>query len=157
MMRFPIVEPDSEHTKLRLAREGLEAIQRITTPIAAVAVSNKVKEIETLIRVVFNGLSYVFLKTFAIRFDVVNQVNQIRDSLAIMGDNSTAFSLPQVNFALEGGRRRLRRRTGGRGEEEEENEKKKQRTRRGGGDDEGMKRRRRERDEDEEERTQFSF
>nr|XP_009399358.1 PREDICTED: guanylate-binding protein 4-like [Musa acuminata subsp. malaccensis] len=35
---FPIVEPDSEHTKLRLAREGLEAIQRITTPIAAVAV-----------------------------------------------------------------------------------------------------------------------
>lgn len=24
------------------------------------------------------------------------QVNQIRDSLAIMGDNSTAFSLPQV-------------------------------------------------------------
>ncbi|KAG6537872.1 hypothetical protein ZIOFF_002975 [Zingiber officinale] len=35
---FPIVVPDSEHTKLRLAREGLEAIQRITTPIAAVAV-----------------------------------------------------------------------------------------------------------------------
>ncbi|RRT66428.1 hypothetical protein B296_00011445 [Ensete ventricosum] len=28
---------NSEHTKLRLAREGLEAIQRITTPIAAVA------------------------------------------------------------------------------------------------------------------------
>lgn len=26
----------------------------------------------------------------------VNQVNQIRESLAIMGDNSTAFSLPQV-------------------------------------------------------------
>ncbi|WMV36215.1 hypothetical protein MTR67_029600 [Solanum verrucosum] len=38
--RFPIVEPDSGHTKLRLAlaREGLEAIERITTPIAAVAV-----------------------------------------------------------------------------------------------------------------------
>ncbi|XP_049343401.1 uncharacterized protein LOC125807715 [Solanum verrucosum] len=37
---FPIVEPDSGHTKLRLAlaREGLEAIERITTPIAAVAV-----------------------------------------------------------------------------------------------------------------------
>ena len=26
----------------------------------------------------------------------IEQVNQIRDSLAIMGDNSTAFSLPQV-------------------------------------------------------------
>lgn len=25
-----------------------------------------------------------------------HQVNQIRDSLAVMGDNSTAFSLPQV-------------------------------------------------------------
>ncbi|PIA31588.1 hypothetical protein AQUCO_04900111v1 [Aquilegia coerulea] len=35
---FPIVEPDSGHTKLRLSREGLEAIERITTPIAAVAV-----------------------------------------------------------------------------------------------------------------------
>ncbi|KAK9282046.1 hypothetical protein L1049_004958 [Liquidambar formosana] len=35
---FPIVEPDPGHTKLRLAREGLEALERITTPIAAVAV-----------------------------------------------------------------------------------------------------------------------
>ncbi|KAK1373072.1 Guanylate-binding protein 4 [Heracleum sosnowskyi] len=35
---FPIVEPDPGHTKLRLARDGLEAIERITTPIAAVAV-----------------------------------------------------------------------------------------------------------------------
>lgn len=35
---FPIVEPDYGHTKLRLATQGLEAIQRITTPIAAVAV-----------------------------------------------------------------------------------------------------------------------
>ncbi|XP_043713776.1 guanylate-binding protein 4-like isoform X2 [Telopea speciosissima] len=35
---FPIVEPDPGHTKLRLAREGLEAIERLTTPIAAVAV-----------------------------------------------------------------------------------------------------------------------
>lgn len=35
---FPIVEPDPGHTKLRLSREGLEAIGRITTPIAAVAV-----------------------------------------------------------------------------------------------------------------------
>ncbi|KAF9618645.1 hypothetical protein IFM89_002340 [Coptis chinensis] len=35
---FPIVEPDSGHTKLRLSREGLEAIERITTPIAAVSV-----------------------------------------------------------------------------------------------------------------------
>ncbi|XP_020541245.1 guanylate-binding protein 4 isoform X2 [Jatropha curcas] len=35
---FPIVEPDPGHTKLRLATDGLEAIRRITTPIAAVAV-----------------------------------------------------------------------------------------------------------------------
>ncbi|KAL8158865.1 hypothetical protein V2J09_000402 [Rumex salicifolius] len=35
---FPIVEPDPGHTKLRLSREGLEAIERIKTPIAAVAV-----------------------------------------------------------------------------------------------------------------------
>ncbi|XP_024200457.1 uncharacterized protein LOC112203767 [Rosa chinensis] len=36
--RFPIVEPDPGHTKLRLSKEGLEAIERIKTPIAAVAV-----------------------------------------------------------------------------------------------------------------------
>ncbi|OAY82517.1 Guanylate-binding protein 4, partial [Ananas comosus] len=35
---FPIVEPDPDHTKLHLAREGLEAIRRIKNPIAAVAV-----------------------------------------------------------------------------------------------------------------------
>uniref|UniRef100_A0A2P2MHX3 Guanylate-binding protein 4 isoform X1 n=1 Tax=Rhizophora mucronata TaxID=61149 RepID=A0A2P2MHX3_RHIMU len=35
---FPIVEPDLGHTKLRLAREGLEAISRIKNPIAAVSV-----------------------------------------------------------------------------------------------------------------------
>ncbi|KAK9057349.1 hypothetical protein SSX86_022184 [Deinandra increscens subsp. villosa] len=35
---FPIVEPDPGHTKLRLSHEGLEAIRRITNPIAAVAV-----------------------------------------------------------------------------------------------------------------------
>ncbi|KAK9684858.1 hypothetical protein RND81_10G237400 [Saponaria officinalis] len=35
---FPIVEPDPGHTRLRLSREGLEAIERITSPIAAVAV-----------------------------------------------------------------------------------------------------------------------
>ncbi|KAF3657747.1 putative transcription factor UNE12-like, partial [Capsicum annuum] len=35
---FPIIEPDPGHTKLRLSREGLEAIEKITTPIAAVAV-----------------------------------------------------------------------------------------------------------------------
>ncbi|KAL7230125.1 hypothetical protein ACSBR2_008623 [Camellia fascicularis] len=36
--RFLIVEPDPGHTKLHISKEGLEAIQRITTPIAAVAV-----------------------------------------------------------------------------------------------------------------------
>lgn len=35
---FPIVEPDYGHTKLRLSKQGLEAIQRIKTPIAAVSV-----------------------------------------------------------------------------------------------------------------------
>ncbi|RCV09783.1 hypothetical protein SETIT_2G057400v2 [Setaria italica] len=35
---FPIVKPDYSHTKLRLAKEGLEAIQRIKTPIAAISV-----------------------------------------------------------------------------------------------------------------------
>ncbi|KAF7120313.1 hypothetical protein RHSIM_Rhsim13G0030400 [Rhododendron simsii] len=35
---FPIVEPDPGHTKLRISREGLEAIERIQNPIAAVAV-----------------------------------------------------------------------------------------------------------------------
>lgn len=37
---FPIVEPDPHHTKLRLSKEGLEAIERIKGPIAAVAVSS---------------------------------------------------------------------------------------------------------------------
>jgi hypothetical protein len=32
------VKPDYGHTKLQLAKEGLEAIQRIRTPIAAVSV-----------------------------------------------------------------------------------------------------------------------
>ncbi|WJX78938.1 hypothetical protein P8452_62112 [Trifolium repens] len=35
---FPIVEPDPGHTKLRLSEEGLKAIERITNPIASVAV-----------------------------------------------------------------------------------------------------------------------
>ncbi|KAI8029334.1 hypothetical protein LOK49_LG01G01812 [Camellia lanceoleosa] len=36
-IRFLIVEPDPGHTKLHISKEGLEAIQRIITPIAAVA------------------------------------------------------------------------------------------------------------------------
>ncbi|XP_065002420.1 uncharacterized protein LOC103982985 isoform X3 [Musa acuminata AAA Group] len=35
---FPILQPDPDHIRLRLAREGLQAIQDITTPVAAVAV-----------------------------------------------------------------------------------------------------------------------
>ncbi|KAK7277594.1 hypothetical protein RJT34_22609 [Clitoria ternatea] len=35
---FPILEPDFTHTKLRLSREGLKAIERITNPIASVVV-----------------------------------------------------------------------------------------------------------------------
>ncbi|KAG8098563.1 hypothetical protein GUJ93_ZPchr0013g36287 [Zizania palustris] len=37
-VRFPIVEPDYGHTKLRLSERGLEAIRRIETPIAVVGV-----------------------------------------------------------------------------------------------------------------------
>ncbi|KAF8659455.1 hypothetical protein HU200_058486 [Digitaria exilis] len=36
--RFPIVEPDYGHTKLRLSEQGLEAIRRIENPIAIVGV-----------------------------------------------------------------------------------------------------------------------
>ncbi|KAL5988798.1 hypothetical protein ACLOJK_026900 [Asimina triloba] len=192
---FPIVEPDSGHIKLRLSQEGLKAIERITTPIAAIAVigpyrSGKsfllnqllslscyevtlkiVKGIwvwGTPIELVINGVktSVLYLDTegfesvgksnvyddriFALATvmssvliynlpetgqDVafepakllwliqrdflqgksvqemvngalqrvpnydgdrnIDQINQIRESLAIMGDNSTAFSLPQ--------------------------------------------------------------
>ncbi|KAI4326530.1 hypothetical protein MLD38_031836 [Melastoma candidum] len=35
---FPIVEPDPGHTKLQLSSEGLEILERIANPIAAVAV-----------------------------------------------------------------------------------------------------------------------
>ncbi|KAI4329733.1 hypothetical protein MLD38_028083 [Melastoma candidum] len=35
---FPIVEPDPGHTKLQLSSEGLEILERITNPVAAVAV-----------------------------------------------------------------------------------------------------------------------
>jgi hypothetical protein len=38
LRRLPVVEPDHGHTKLRLAKQGLEAIQKIETPIAAVSV-----------------------------------------------------------------------------------------------------------------------
>ncbi|EMS55860.1 Guanylate-binding protein 4 [Triticum urartu] len=37
-VRFPIVEPDYGHTKLRLSEQGLEAIRRIENPIAIVGV-----------------------------------------------------------------------------------------------------------------------
>lgn len=36
--RFSIVEPDPGHTKLAVSRSGLNAIARITNPIAVVAV-----------------------------------------------------------------------------------------------------------------------
>ena len=38
---FPVVEPDIAHTKLRVSKEGLDVISRITNPIAVVAVSDK--------------------------------------------------------------------------------------------------------------------
>ncbi|KAI8574486.1 hypothetical protein RHMOL_Rhmol01G0357900 [Rhododendron molle] len=204
-LRFPIVEPDPGHTKLRITKEGLEAIQKITTPIAAVAHmffflmfsrgssvlgsdvlagfgvghmrDTKTKGIwvwGTPVEMVIDGvnISVFYLDTegfesvgkssvyddriFAlatvlssvliynlpemgrdIAFEPakllwliqrdflqgksvqemvdealrrvpnhdgdknIDQVNQIRDSLAIMGDNSTAFSLPQVRPHLQ--------------------------------------------------------
>jgi hypothetical protein len=39
LCRFPIVEPDYGHTKLRLSEQGLDAIRRIENPIAIVGVS----------------------------------------------------------------------------------------------------------------------
>lgn len=54
--RFPIVEPDPGHTKLRLAREGLEAIERITTPIAAVAVSLRFMPLSIYIQPLFSNV-----------------------------------------------------------------------------------------------------
>jgi hypothetical protein len=39
LYRYPIVEPDYGHTKLRLSEQGLEAIRRIENPIAVVGVS----------------------------------------------------------------------------------------------------------------------
>ncbi|OAE18763.1 hypothetical protein AXG93_2396s1140 [Marchantia polymorpha subsp. ruderalis] len=36
--RFPVVEPDVVHTKLAVAKKGLEVISRITNPVAVVAV-----------------------------------------------------------------------------------------------------------------------
>jgi hypothetical protein len=39
LYRFPIVEPDYSHTKLRLSEQGLDAIRRIENPIAIVGVS----------------------------------------------------------------------------------------------------------------------
>ncbi|KAL5702148.1 hypothetical protein ACHQM5_027399 [Ranunculus cassubicifolius] len=178
---FPIVEPDPGHTKLRLSREGLEAIERITTPISAVAVigpyrsgksfllnqllslscyegfgvghmrDTKTKGIwvwGTPIKQVIDGVetSVLYLDTegfesvgksnvyddrifalatvmssvliynlpetireadisrlsFAVElaeeFYGRVKVNQIRESLAIMGNNSTAFSLPQPHL-----------------------------------------------------------
>ncbi|OMP08821.1 hypothetical protein COLO4_06092 [Corchorus olitorius] len=188
---FPIVEPDPGHTKLRLSREGLEAISRITNPIAAVAVIgpyrsgksfllNQLLSLScyegiwvwgTPVEVDIDGVrtSVFYLDTegfesvgksnvyddriFALATvmssvliynlpetgqDVafepakllwliqrdflqgksvqemvdealkhvpntdgdknIDQVNQIRDSLAVMGENSTAFSLPQPHL-----------------------------------------------------------
>ena len=54
--------PDPGHTKLRLSKEGLEAIERITTPIAAVAVSLRCNFLSTdnfyfLLASAFNQIS----------------------------------------------------------------------------------------------------
>ncbi|ONK63654.1 uncharacterized protein A4U43_C07F17500 [Asparagus officinalis] len=43
-------------------------------------------------------VKYFHIKLLKIGDKNIDQVNQIRDSLAIMGDNSTAFSLPQPHL-----------------------------------------------------------
>lgn len=48
----------------------------------------------------FNKTLFVIKFTLYCFLVIFNQVNRIRDSLAVMGDNSTAFSLPQVCVCL---------------------------------------------------------
>ncbi|KAG1347695.1 putative guanylate-binding protein 4 [Cocos nucifera] len=67
---FPIVEPDPGHTKLHLAREGLEAIERITTPIAAVAVIGPYR----------SGKSFLLNQLLSLQCDEGFGVGHMRDT-----------------------------------------------------------------------------
>ncbi|XP_008786072.2 guanylate-binding protein 4-like [Phoenix dactylifera] len=69
-LAFPILEPDPDHTKLRLAREGLEAIERITTPIAAVAVIGPYR----------SGKSFLLNQLLSLQCDEGFGVGHMRDT-----------------------------------------------------------------------------
>ncbi|KAI4985758.1 hypothetical protein ZWY2020_018388 [Hordeum vulgare] len=67
---FPIVEPDYGHTKLRLSKQGLEAIQRINTPIAAVSVIGPYR----------SGKSFLLNQLLSLSCDKGFGVGHIRDT-----------------------------------------------------------------------------
>ncbi|KMZ56062.1 Guanylate-binding-like protein [Zostera marina] len=67
---FPIVEPDSDHTRLRLTRESFEAIERITTPIAAVSVIGPYR----------SGKSFLLNQLLALSCDEGFGVGHLRDT-----------------------------------------------------------------------------
>ncbi|XP_010923494.1 uncharacterized protein [Elaeis guineensis] len=67
---LPILEPDPGHTKLRLAREGLDAIERITTPIAAVAVIGPYR----------SGKSFLLNQLLSLQCDEGFGVGHMRDT-----------------------------------------------------------------------------
>lgn len=51
--RFPVVEPDTLHTKLAAAKRGLDVISRITNPVAVVAVSSPTRKFDDLLTTLF--------------------------------------------------------------------------------------------------------
>ncbi|XP_064957913.1 uncharacterized protein LOC135608799 [Musa acuminata AAA Group] len=69
-LRFPIVKPDPNHLRLRLAREGLDAIQNITTPIAVVAVIGPYR----------SGKSFLLNQLLSLSCDEGFEVGHMRDA-----------------------------------------------------------------------------
>ncbi|CAL9155705.1 unnamed protein product [Musa hybrid cultivar] len=67
---FPIVKPDPNHLRLRLAREGLDAIQNITTPIAVVAVIGPYR----------SGKSFLLNQLLSLPCDEGFEVGHMRDA-----------------------------------------------------------------------------
>ncbi|KAK6940756.1 Guanylate-binding protein, N-terminal [Dillenia turbinata] len=84
---FPIVEPDPGHTKLRLSREGLEAIKRISNPIAAVAVIGPYR----------SGKSFLLNQLLSLSCDEGFGVGHMRDTKTKGG----RISLDVYNFSLD--------------------------------------------------------
>ncbi|CAL9088443.1 unnamed protein product [Musa textilis] len=67
---FPIVKPDPDHLRLRLAREGLDAIQNITTPVAVVAVIGPYR----------SGKSFLLNQLLSLPCDEGFEVGHMRDA-----------------------------------------------------------------------------